>query len=151
MTTGRITAAHAWFNGIRQTIPWAHPCQKRKRHLDQFSRFCIARRRVSLYFTMGCPSTSKIAPSHGGSKNPSNIPFYKSSAVAEMATIDMGRKEGSCCVPFAGGAGSPSNTMWPGGLPACTPSFILIRPTVWPRYTNVTDRQADGTDRTTVR
>jgi len=28
------------------------------------------------------------------------------------------------------------------------PSFILIRPTVWPQYTNVSDRQ---TDRTTVR
>ena len=37
--------------------------------------------------------------------------------------------EGS--IPFWGrGAGSPSNTMWPG--PTCTPSFILIRPAVWP-------------------
>jgi len=34
------------------------------------------------------------------------------------------------------------------------PSFIFIRPTVWPQYTNVTDRtgQTDTqTDRTTVR
>ena len=29
-----------------------------------------------------------------------------------LATIDMDRK-GGCCAPF-GGAGSPSNTMWPG-------------------------------------
>ena len=36
---------------------------------------------------------------------------------------------------------SPSNTMWPGPSPICMPSFILIRPTVWPQYTNVTDRQ----------
>ena len=43
-------------------------------------------------------------------------------AVAEMtrwatvATIDISRKEGGCCAPFAGGWGSwvPSNTMWPG-------------------------------------
>jgi len=25
-----------------------------------------------------------------------------------------------------------------------TPSFILIHPTVWPQYTNVTDRQTAG-------
>jgi len=34
------------------------------------------------------------------------------------------------------------------------PSFILIHPTVWLQYTNVTDRQAGTsrqTDRTTVR
>ena len=32
-----------------------------------------------------------------------------------MATIDMRRKKGGgCCAPFVGGAGSPSNTMWPG-------------------------------------
>jgi len=30
------------------------------------------------------------------------------------------------------------------------PSFILIHPTVWPQYTNVTDRQT-GQDRTMVR
>jgi len=28
------------------------------------------------------------------------------------------------------------------------PSFILIRQTVWPQYTNVTDRQTDRQDRT---
>ena len=56
----------------------------------------------------------------------------------------MGRKG---AVPFGGGrAGSPSNTMWPGPRPTCMPSFILIRQTVWPQNTNVTDRQ-DRTDR----
>ena len=38
-------------------------------------------------------------------------------------------------------AGSPSNTMWPGPRPTCKPSFILIRPTVWPQHTNVTNKQ----------
>ena len=36
------------------------------------------------------------------------------------------------------GAGSPSNMMRP--RPTCMPSFILIHPTVWPQYTNVTFR-----------
>jgi len=42
---------------------------------------------------------------------------------------------------WGGGSGSPPNTMRPGSRPACMPSFILICPTVWPQYTNVTDRQ----------
>jgi len=59
----------------------------------------------------------------------------------------MGRKFGGLC-PFGGeGAGSPLNTMWPGPRLTCMPSFILIRPTVWPECTNVTDRQ-DRQDRT---
>ena len=28
------------------------------------------------------------------------------------------------------------------------PSFILVHPTVWPQYTNITDRQTDSTDGT---
>jgi len=39
------------------------------------------------------------------------------------------------------GAGSPSNIMWPGPRPTSIPSGVLIHPTVWPQYTNVTDRQ----------
>jgi len=46
-------------------------------------------------------------------------------------------------VPCAG-AGSLSNTMWPGPRPTSIPSGILIHPTVWPQYTNVTDRQTDN-------
>ena len=58
----------------------------------------------------------------------------------------MGRKWGLC--PFrGGGAGSPPNTMWPGPRPTGVPSFVLIRPTVWPQCTNVTDRQTGRTDR----
>jgi len=54
--------------------------------------------------------------------------------------------------PFGGGgAGFPSNTMWPEPRPTRQrltrmPSFILIRPTVWPQYTNVADRQTGQTD-----
>jgi len=83
----------------------------------------------------------------------------KSSTVAEMgdrlATTDMGlkvegRKVRGCCVPppfFGGGAArSPSNTV----RPISVPSGILIHPTVWLQYKNVTDR-TDRQDRTTVR
>jgi len=37
--------------------------------------------------------------------------------------------------------------MWPRPRPTCTPSFILIHPTAWPQYTNLTDRQTDRQDR----
>jgi len=71
--------------------------------------------------------------------------YNKSSEVAEMgdrlATIDMGRKVGVCCVLSVGGAGSSSNTMSPWSRPTSVPSDILIHPTVWPQYNNVTDRQ----------
>ena len=56
----------------------------------------------------------------------------KSSAVAEvgdrLATVDMGQKWGGAAV----GAGSQSNTMWPGPRPTSLPSGILIHLTVWP-------------------
>ena len=71
--------------------------------------------------------------------------YYLASGVfihpsSRLATIYMGRKLGA--VHLLGvGAGSPSNTMWLGPRPTCTPSFILIHPTVCPQYTDVTDRQ----------
>ena len=67
----------------------------------------------------------------------------KCSAVAEMgdrlATIVMGRKLGAVAPFLGGGAGFPSNTMSPGPKPTSVPSFILIRATVWPQYTDRTD------------
>jgi len=52
--------------------------------------------------------------------------------------------------PFWGArAGSPSNTVWPGLRPTCTPSYMLIHPTVWPQYTNITERQ-DRTDNSLI-
>ena len=63
---------------------------------------------------------------------------------SRLATIDMGAKiRGLCPLFMGGGAGSPtpSNRVCPGPRPTCMLSFIVIRPTVWPQYTNVTDRQ----------
>jgi len=72
-----------------------------------------------------------------------------------LATIDMGRKVGAAVPLSVGEAGYPSNTMWPGTRPTSVPGGILIHPTVWSQYTNVTDRQdrkgqdrQDRTDRT---
>jgi len=56
-----------------------------------------------------------------------------------FATIHIGQKLGDCA-PFGG---SPSNTMSPRPRPTSLPSAVLIHPTVWSQYTNVTDRQTD--------
>ena len=44
------------------------------------------------------------------------------------------------CAPLGEGELCPHLTVWPGPRPTFVPSFILIRLTVWPQYTNVTDR-----------
>jgi len=63
----------------------------------------------------------------------------KNSAVADMgdrlATIDMGRKVGAAVPPLGGGAGSPSNTMWPRPRPTSVPSGILTHPPGWLQQT----------------
>ena len=68
---------------------------------------------------------------------------------AVEATIDISRKLGETPLPFGGGKlGLNVTQRGQGrGLPAtCMQSFILIRPAVWPQYTNVTDR-SDRQDR----
>jgi len=55
----------------------------------------------------------------------------------------MGRKVGAA-VPYSVGELRPHITVSPGPRHTITvPSGILIRPTVWPQYTNVTDRQPE--------
>jgi len=50
-----------------------------------------------------------------------------------LATIYMGGKVGAALPLTVEGAGSPSNTMWPGPRPTPVPSGILLHPTVWPQ------------------
>jgi len=72
----------------------------------------------------------------------------KSSAVTEMgdrARAKWPKSYGDCHAPFRGGAGSPCNTAPPGPRTISVPSGILIHPTVWSQYTNVTDRQTGQT------
>jgi len=61
-----------------------------------------------------------------------------------LATVDMGRKVEAALRLSVGEAGSQYNTMWPGPRHISVPSGVLIHPTVWPQYTNVTDRQDNG-------
>ena len=42
-------------NTIELVLPLAHPSPQPKRQIDQFSHFCTAHGRKSLYFTMGAP------------------------------------------------------------------------------------------------
>ena len=87
----------------------------------------------------------------GGAGSPSNTKSRRAEAYlhtkwnldlcSHLAATDMGRKLGGAGPLWGGRAGFSSNTMWPGPRPTRTPSFILIRQTVWPQYTNVTDRQ----------
>jgi len=76
LTQDRITDADGWFNRIHQVapmcpqmwahwrtlanmielvIPSAHPSPQSERQIDRFSRFCTARNRKSLYFTISNP------------------------------------------------------------------------------------------------
>ena len=51
-----------------------------------------------------------------------------------------GPKSGRAAVSLSvGGTGSPSNKLSPSPRLTSVPSGILIHPTVWPQYTNVTD------------
>jgi len=62
----KIAPSHGGGSGPHLTCdPWAHLSPQSKRRLYQFSRFCTDDRRVSLYFTMGWPFPSKIAPLMG--------------------------------------------------------------------------------------
>jgi len=56
-----------------------------------------------------------------------------------LATIDMGRKVGAAVLLSVRELG-PHLTMSSLPRPTFVPSGILIHATVWPQYTNVTDR-----------
>ena len=76
--------------------------------------------------------------------------FKRFPQLAYAATAYWWRGMGGCCAPLHGGAGSPSNTMWPGPSPTSAnslPSGILIHQTVWPQYTNVSRQTKLQTDR----
>ena len=79
------------------------------------------------------PGPKPTSVSRGILTNPLNPAVWLQSTWAENWA--------SCCALLGGGPGSPSNTTWSGPRPISIPSGILIHPTVWPQYTNVTDRQ----------
>ena len=74
------------------------------------------------------------------------LPYQVASWSIEPFGHNRHRQKIGDWAPF-GGAGSLYNTMWPGPRPTSVSSFALIHPTVWPQYTNVTDKQTDKQDR----
>jgi len=74
-----------------------------------------------------------------GRRDKDGMTKNKSSAVAEMGDSYHNRhgpKSGGLLCPFhGGGAGSPSNTKWPGPRSTSVPSGVFIHPAVWPQYT----------------
>jgi len=133
---------------ILRNIAWAEAYIHTKWHLYPHS--CLAT--IDMGRKLGAQS-----PFWGGELGPHLTqcclgrgppPYQVAYSSSHLARTDMGRKLG--CMPLlGGGAGSPSKTTWRGPRPTCMPSFILIHSTVWPQYTNVTDRQdrQDKTDR----
>jgi len=55
-----------------------------------------------------------------------------------LATIDMGAAMGATDYTE-----DDKTTVWPWPRPISVPSSILINPTVWPQYTNVTSKLTD--------
>jgi len=100
---------------------------------------------LSTMFVMCIPSESRINSYAILSSAECEIPVTRTTAqqFLRWATVpeQSGPKSGGRCAPFRGGAGSPSNTMSPGPRPTFIPEDILIHPTFWPQYTNVSDRQ----------
>ena len=123
---------------IGNMLPWANPTPQPKRHLDRFSRFCRAhdRNRQTDRTDHATPSVTTDRTNIRSTAMRYNN--NKSSAVAEMGDRGHNRhgpKTGGLLCPFpaAGGAGSPSNTMWSGLTSTSVPSGILIHPAVWPQ------------------
>jgi len=91
-----------------------------------------------------CVRWGPISPSQKGGGAPN---FLAHICCGQTVYSRYGRKIGGAPPPFRGGkAGCPSNTMWPAPMPICVPIFILIHPTGWPLYTNVTDRTDSQTE-----
>ena len=70
--------------------------------------------------------------------NTTKLRTYKSPAVAKMGDHGHNRhgpKRGGLLCPIRGGAGSPSNTMWPGPRSTSVISDVFIHPAVWPQQT----------------
>ena len=88
-------------------IPWAHRSLQPERHLDQFSRFGTAHRRVSLYFTMGRHSPKLFLPL-GWSGSPSNKWFPWSSQVGLITQTAFRSAQ-----TFLQGWGLTNVTPWP--------------------------------------
>jgi len=100
LTTGHI-AATQWYSWggasvhphptlTQKVLPWVHPSPNPKWHLDWFSRFCSARHRVFLYFTMGRSFSPQNCPFSWRIWTPSNTWFLGPTQVLNLNGISIG-------------------------------------------------------------
>jgi len=139
-------------NTTKLVLPSAHLSPQPKRQIDQFSRFCTAHRRKSLYFTMGAPFP-RIAPSHGGIWTPSHtIPWDHPSPQPKWHLDQLSyflHRLPQCLwcpfspqnCPFPWGSGPPSNTWFPAPTRVLNANGISIGSAVFAGLTSVTDRR----------
>ena len=123
-------------------MAWAEAYLRTKWHLDACSRLATINmgQKLGVCTLLGEGGTSLFPILHNVTWVEAYLPTkWHLDPLRNLATTDMGQKS----------AGSPFDTMWSGLRPTCVPSFILIRRTVWPQYTNVADRtgQIDRQDR----
>jgi len=126
---------------IQHNAAWAEAYLRTKWHLDPYSRVATIDMGRKLGALPPFLETAEIGSiSHDVAWIEAYLPTkWHLDPSNHLATTDISRK--LAAVPlWGGGPGCPSNTVWPVPRPTCVPSFILIRPTVWPQYTNVTDR-----------
>jgi len=71
---------------------WAYPRPQRKRHLDQFSRFCTAHGRMSVHYTLqwAAPFLPQNCPFSRGMWTPSNTWFPRPTRVLNLNSILIG-------------------------------------------------------------
>jgi len=139
--------------------PWglnwvrAESYHRTKLHLDRSSHLAsidMGRKLAAVPFLGG----GELGPHSAQCGLGPGLPLYQVTSwlIQPFGHNRHGPKIGGGCAPFwERGAVSPSSTMLPGSRPTSTPNVILIHPTIWPQYTNVTDRETDRQDRTTVR
>ena len=142
-------------------VPLAHPNPQPQRHLDRFSCFCTDDHRVSLYFTMSCPSPPSKLPFPWGIWTPSNTWFLGLLSPQPKQDLDQfshffAQTTAQCpyilqwdapsplkIVPFHGRMWTPSNTWFLGPTRVLNLNGISISSAVFAVFTSVTDLQTD--------
>jgi len=116
-----------------------------KWHLDPSSRFSTTGMRrklaVPLWGRGSWVPSNSVAWDEAYLRTKLHLDPFSRLTTTDMVDFFGGRRAVSL---WRRGAGPPFNTIWLTLRPTSVPSFILIRQTVWPRCTNVTDRQADN-------
>jgi len=174
LTYDRIAAADSWIVFARwrqcalpcgrigttwQMFPSAHTCLQPKRQIDQFSRFCTAHGRKSLYCTTGDSFPQNCPFSWGGDLDPylthDSLSQTKPTVqtASRLVQLFLHRWLQGVLIlyngcpfppqncPFPWGIWTPSNTWFPGPTQVLNPNGIPIGSAVFAGLISVTDRQ----------